>query len=141
MDWTPNTQRAQQWFEALRDRICAAFEEIEREADSEAAFDYQSWTREEHGNPDPGGGTRALMKGKVFEKVGVNVSSVKGSFAPEFAATINGASADQPGFTDTGITQKNRIVFCPAGKNLHQSSDFLISADDRIKLAFLSSII
>ncbi|OGS52110.1 MAG: coproporphyrinogen III oxidase [Erythrobacter sp. RIFCSPHIGHO2_12_FULL_63_10] len=104
MDWTPNTQRAQQWFEALRDRICAAFEEIEREADSEAAFDYQSWTREEHGNPDPGGGTRALMKGKVFEKVGVNVSSVKGSFAPEFAATINGASADQPGFTATGIS-------------------------------------
>ena len=104
MDWTPNTQRAQQWFEALRDRICAAFEEIEREADSEAAFDYQSWTREEHGNPDPGGGTRALMKGKVFEKVGVNVSSVRGSFAPEFAATINGASADQPGFTATGIS-------------------------------------
>jgi len=85
-------------------RICAAFEEIEREAGSDAAFEYQSWTREEAGNPDPGGGTRALMKGKVFEKVGVNVSSVQGSFAPEFAATINGASADAPGFTATGIS-------------------------------------
>ncbi|MBA4165262.1 MAG: oxygen-dependent coproporphyrinogen oxidase [Erythrobacter sp.] len=103
-DWQPHNARAQQWFETLRTRICAAFEEIEREAGSDASFDYQSWTREEPGSPDPGGGTRALMKGKVFEKVGVNVSSVKGSFAPEFAATINGASADQPGFTATGIS-------------------------------------
>ncbi|KUO55757.1 MAG: coproporphyrinogen III oxidase [Sphingomonadales bacterium BRH_c42] len=103
-DWRPHTQRAQEWFDSLRTRICAAFEEIEREAGSDAAFEYQSWTREEAGNPDPGGGTRALMKGKVFEKVGVNVSSVQGSFAPEFAATINGASADAPGFTATGIS-------------------------------------
>lgn len=103
-DWRPHTQRAQEWFESLRTRICAAFEEIEREAGSDAAFEYQGWTREEEGNPDPGGGTRALMKGKVFEKVGVNVSSVQGSFAPEFAASINGASMENPGFTATGIS-------------------------------------
>jgi coproporphyrinogen III oxidase len=103
-DWTPQTVRARAWFESLRDRTCAAFEEIEAEAGSPARFDYARWNREEDGNPDPGGGTRGLMKGRVFEKVGVNVSTVHGKFAPEFAASIHGASADNPGFTATGIS-------------------------------------
>ena len=103
-DWTDETERAREWFEELRDRICDEFEAIEREAGSGATFDYNSWQREEEGNSNPGGGTRGLMKGEVFEKVGVNVSTVRGNFAPEFAATINGASADNPGFTATGIS-------------------------------------
>lgn len=103
-DWTPQTTRAKEWFETLRDRICAEFEAIEREAGSDAAFEYTPWLREEEGNDDPGGGTRGLMKGKVFEKVGVNVSAVKGNFSAEFADTINGASAENPGFTATGIS-------------------------------------
>ena len=103
-DWTPATDRARLWFESLRDRICAAFEEIEAEAGSAARFDYLTWAREEEGNPNPGGGTRGLMKGTVFEKVGVNVSTVHGTFAPGFAASINGASDDNPGFTATGIS-------------------------------------
>ena len=103
-DWTTHTARAKDWFEALRTRICTAFEEIEREAGSDAAFEYTPWSREEAGNPNPGGGVRGVMKGKVFEKVGVNVSTVHGSFAPEFAKTIHGAGADNPGFTATGIS-------------------------------------
>lgn len=103
-DWTPHTARARAWFEDLRDSICGAFEEIEREAGSDAAFQYTAWNREEEGNPDPGGGVQGLMKGKVFEKVGVNVSTVRGSFAKEFAGNINGASADNPGFSATGIS-------------------------------------
>ena len=103
-DWTPQTEQARQWFEHLQGRICAAFEEIEAEAGSDARFDFIRWEREEAGNPDPGGGTRGVMKGRVFEKVGVNVSTVHGTFAPEFAASVNGASADQPGFTATGIS-------------------------------------
>src|SRR3546814_17114172 len=75
-----------------------------RSTRTDTLFPYTTLFRSEPGNPDPGGGTRGLMKGKVFEKVGVNVSSVKGSFAPEFAATINGASAESPGFTATGIS-------------------------------------
>ena len=101
--WQPYTQRAREWFESLRDRICAEFEAIEREAGSDAAFDYLPWQREEEGNLEPGGGVRGLMKGKVFEKVGVNVSTVHGTFAPEFARTIHGAE-DNPGFTATGIS-------------------------------------
>ena len=103
-DWTPYTDRARTWFETLRDDICAEFESIEREAGSDAAFQYTPWQREEEGNPDPGGGTQGLMKGKVFEKVGVNVSTVRGSFAKEFAGSINGASAENPGFVATGIS-------------------------------------
>jgi coproporphyrinogen III oxidase len=104
MDCSQETQTARTWFEQLRDRICTAFEEIEREAGSNAGFAYTPWTREEAGNDDPGGGVQGLMKGKVFEKVGVNVSTVKGSFSKEFAAQVNGADADNPGFTATGIS-------------------------------------
>jgi coproporphyrinogen III oxidase len=102
-DWQPYTARARDWFESLRDRICAEFEAIEREAGSDAAFDYLAWDREEEGNPAPGGGVRGVMKGQVFEKVGVNVSTVHGTFAPEFARTMHGAE-DNPGFTATGIS-------------------------------------
>ncbi len=98
------TDAARTWFETLRDRICAEFETIEREAGSDAAFAFTEWSREEDGNDDPGGGVQGAMKGKVFEKVGVNVSTVRGSFAPDFAASVNGASADNPGFTATGIS-------------------------------------
>ncbi|MDE2596465.1 MAG: oxygen-dependent coproporphyrinogen oxidase [Sphingomonadales bacterium] len=116
-DWTPYTARAKQWFEALRDAICAEFEAIEREAGSDAAFQYDPWLRasvegegeaetgnNEAGNNETGGGTRGLMKGKVFEKVGVNVSTVAGGLAKDFAGTINGASAEQNAFSATGIS-------------------------------------
>ncbi|MEW9855220.1 oxygen-dependent coproporphyrinogen oxidase [Novosphingobium sp. M1R2S20] len=105
-DWTPYTARARDWFEHLRNAICAEFEAIEREAGSDAAFEYTPWKREalEGESEDTGGGTRGLMKGKVFEKVGVNVSTVAGGLAKDFAATINGASAEQNAFSATGIS-------------------------------------
>ncbi|MEL6486771.1 MAG: oxygen-dependent coproporphyrinogen oxidase [Pseudomonadota bacterium] len=103
-EWQPHTLRAKEWFESLRDQICAAFEAIEREAGSDAAFTYTPWSREEEGNDNPGGGVQGLMKGRVFEKVGVNVSTVGGNFPKEFAGNINGADADNPGFTATGIS-------------------------------------
>jgi coproporphyrinogen III oxidase len=97
-------QPARDWFESLRGRICAEFEAIEREAGSDAAFAYTPWEREdaEPGSPG-GGGVRGLMKGKVFEKVGVNVSTVGGRFSEEFARTIHGAEED-PRFFATGIS-------------------------------------
>ena len=103
-EWTDATGRARAWFESLRDNICAAFEAIEREAGSDASFTYTPWQREEDGSSEGGGGVQGLMKGKVFEKVGVNVSTVGGAFSPDFAHTINGADAENPGFTATGIS-------------------------------------
>lgn len=98
--------RAREWFEQLRDRICAAFEEIEREAGSDAAFTYTPWDRETGADDEEdmgGGGVRGSMKGKVFEKVGVNVSTVGGQLNPDFAGQINGAEED-PQFFASGIS-------------------------------------
>ena len=95
---------ARDWFESLRDRICAAFEAIEREAGSDAAFVRTPWDRTDESGRSGGGGVRAQMNGKVFEKVGVNVSTVGGEFSPEFAATIFGAGESDPSFFATGIS-------------------------------------
>ena len=96
-------QSARDWFEGLRDRICREFEAIEREAGSDAAFAFTPWDRTDPDGEPGGGGVRGQMNGKVFEKVGVNVSTVGGRFSPEFAASIHGAQ-DDPSFFATGIS-------------------------------------
>jgi coproporphyrinogen III oxidase len=73
-------QAARDWFEALRDRICAEFEAIERDAGSDAAFTFTPWERSDATGEPGGGGVRGQMTGAVFEKVGVNVSTVGGRF-------------------------------------------------------------
>jgi coproporphyrinogen III oxidase len=101
-------QAASDWFESLRTRICDAFEAIEREAGSDARFEFIPWERiDEDGTPggakSGGGGVRGQMAGSVFEKVGVNVSTVGGQFSKEFANQIPGAEED-PSFFATGIS-------------------------------------
>ncbi|QJQ32528.1 oxygen-dependent coproporphyrinogen oxidase [Sphingomonas lacunae] len=125
-------QAARDWFESLRTRICTAFEEIEREAGSEASFDYIAWDREGPGvAPGPlsqgggGGGVRGVMKGKVFEKVGVNVSTVGGEFSPDFAGQIHGAAED-PGFFATGISLVAHMAN-PHVPAVHMNTRFLVT--------------
>jgi coproporphyrinogen III oxidase len=96
-------QAARDWFEALRTRICDEFEAIERQAGSDAGFEFIPWDRSEDDGAAGGGGVRGQMAGKVFEKVGVNVSTVGGQFSEEFASQIPGAEED-PSFFATGIS-------------------------------------
>jgi coproporphyrinogen III oxidase len=119
-------QAARDWFESIRTRICTAFEDIEREAGSDASFDFIPWERTDPDGSPGGGGVRGQMNGKVFEKVGVNVSTVGGRFSPEFAASIHGADED-PSFFATGISLVAHMAN-PHVPAVHMNTRFLCTA-------------
>ena len=107
MDITEKKELTSIWFKELRDAICTEFEKIEAEylqqnPDIKIAelpkFERKNWHRE-----GGGGGEMSLMKGRVFEKVGVNISTVFGNFSEEFRKEIPGAEED-PSFWASGIS-------------------------------------
>jgi len=97
-------EAAEAWFRELQGRLCAALEAIEDDAPADlypgapGRFELKPWERAEGG-----GGTMGLMRGRVFEKVGVHVSVVHGAFTPEMAKTMPGAEED-PRFFATGVS-------------------------------------
>ena len=100
--------RARVWFTELRDRICAAFEAIEDDYKGAperlpGRFLRKDWKRPTESGEDGGGGTMSIMNGRIFEKVGVNISTVYGRFDPQFAKEIPGADKD-PSYWASGIS-------------------------------------
>lgn len=104
-------REARAWFEALQARLIAAFEALEDTGPAGSAetpsrpcrFVRKPWRRTDHTGVPGGGGTMAMLHGRVFEKAGIHASTVHGSFPPEFAKQMPGADAD-PRFWASGIS-------------------------------------
>ena len=93
-DDTENEKKiAQEWFRELRDQFCNKFEEI----------DGGKFTRKTWKHSGEGGGEMSTLKGAVFEKVGVNISTVKGEFKEDFRKQISGTE-EAPNYWASGIS-------------------------------------
>ena len=129
--WEAERHEARLWFYQLRDRLCAEFEAIEAEQGEveggscePGRFQRTVWQREA-GGMDGGGGEMSILRGRVLEKAGVNVSVVHGEFAPRFAAQISGAAED-PRFWAAGISVvvHPRSPLIPAA---HMNTRFIVT--------------
>jgi coproporphyrinogen III oxidase len=124
---------ASAWFEGLQGKAIAALESLEDEAPGPFAPDARApgrfvakpWSRVDHSGAPGGGGRMAMLRGRVFEKAGVHVSTVFGNLAPEFAGQIQGAEAD-PRFWAAGLS----LIAHPRNPNVpavHMNTRFVVT--------------
>ena len=125
--------RAKAWFETLQADLIARFEALEDAASPPlfkgpaGRFEKTPWKRGD-GHEDLGGGTMAVMRGRLFEKVGVHVSCVYGEFAPEFARTIPGADKSGGKFWASGISVIAHLA-SPKVPAVHMNTRMLVTSE------------
>ena len=101
--------KASSWFRQLRDGLCAEFEQLEQQVRGPQTdrppgkFVREHWDRTDHTGAPGGGGEMSMMHGRVFEKVGIHISTVHGQFSPEFAKQMPGTEQGA-GFYATGVS-------------------------------------
>lgn len=140
MDMTDRKHQAENWFRALRDIICASFETMEddlsggsKTALPPGRFERTPWNREDSHEPNisgsvlKGGGEMSIMRGRVFEKVGVNISMVHGTFAEGFAQQIPGAVENNGEFWAGGISLVAHM-HCPHVPAVHMNTRMVMTS-------------
>ncbi len=132
-DLNTRQTRASAWFKSLQEDICARFEALEDAAGPPlykgpaGRFELTDWARGD-GTQDLGGGRMGLMRGRVFEKVGVHFSLVHGTFSEAFAAQIPGADKSDGRFWASGVS----LIVHPRNPHVpaaHMNTRMLVTSD------------
>ena len=108
---------ASQWFKSLRDDFCKTFEKLDQKK-----FSRKSWNHK-----GEGGGEMSVMRGDVFEKVGVNISTVSGEFSEDYRAQVKGTK-ESPKYWATGISLVAHMM-SPKIPAFHFNTRFLVTQD------------
>jgi len=129
--WQDRANDCENWFLELRNLFRDDFYTLEKnycKTNSLAlkSFNKNIWKKDKF-NPSSGGGTSLILKGELFEKVGINISTVNGTFPDDYKSSIKGAQND-PRFYATGISivAHMKSPFVPAA---HFNSRFIITKD------------
>ncbi|PHR60021.1 MAG: oxygen-dependent coproporphyrinogen oxidase [Robiginitomaculum sp.] len=129
-DFDERKRQTSQWFSQLQQRVCQSFEDLEKAAPTKlypgvaGTFTKTPWQR----GKKKGGGTAALMRGRLFEKVGVHVSEVYGEFSEEFRGQIPGADQD-PRFWAAGISLIAHL-HNPRIPAVHMNTRYIVTTKD-----------
>ena len=108
---------ASQWFKSLRDDFCKTFEKLDKKK-----FSRKSWNHK-----GEGGGEMSVMRGDVFEKVGVNISTVSGEFSEDYRSQVKGTQGS-PKYWATGISLVAHMM-SPKIPAFHFNTRFLVTQD------------
>jgi coproporphyrinogen III oxidase len=129
--WEVRKHRAAQWFRELREQIIAEFEALESEYSSTPGqFSRTPWDKRDQETGDGnlhGGGEMGLIKGALFEKAGVNVSEVYGTFTSHFAGEIPGAQSNDNRFWASGISLVTH-PYNPYVPPVHMNTRMIVTA-------------